>query len=110
VKEIVEVLARKGVVCRRLERVEPRELASRKRVEIYHGVMANDYYCMALVLRKKSRILKKDAEEFMELHRRLEERMDANIKRRYLLFDAPLCSQAADRLREKGWRLLPLPA
>lgn len=104
-KEIVELLAKRGVVCRRLEPVAPRELGSRKRAEIYLGVDTDDYYCMVILLRKKSRILRKEAEELMELHRRLEERHGGVIRRRYLLYDAPLCSKAAALLREKGWRV-----
>ena len=107
-KEIVELLARNGVICRSLERIELRELGSRKRVEIYHGVITDDYYCMASVLRKKSRILRKEAEELMELHRRLEEKREAKIRRLYLLYDAPLCSKARALLEEKGWKVMAL--
>jgi len=107
-KTIVETLAKKGIVCRRLDRIEPRELGSRKRVEIYRGVMTDDYYCLVLLVKKKSRILRKEAEELMELHRRLEEKTEAKIKRLYLLYDAPLCSKASARLKEKGWNVIPL--
>ncbi len=104
-KEIVELLAQRGVLCRRLERVAPRELGSRKRVEIYEGTAPDDYYCMVMVLRKKSRVLQKEARELLDLHRKLEEKIEAKIKRRYLLIDAPLCSKAAALLEEVGWRI-----
>ena len=106
-KELVERLASEGILCRRLEGVEPKKLGTRKRVEIYRGIETDDYYCLVMVLRKKSRILRKEAEELEELHRRLEEKMGAKVKRSYLLYDAPLCSKAAAWLREQGWRLLP---
>jgi len=61
-----------------------------------------------MVLRKKSRILRKEAEELEELHRRLEEKMEAKIKRCFLLYEAPLCSKAATWLKERGWRLFVL--
>jgi len=108
VKAIVEFLSSKGIVCRRLESVEPRELGSRKRVEIYRGVGVDDYYCMVMVLKKKSRVLQKEARELMELHRRMEERMEAAVKRRYLLIQAPLCSKAKHLLEEEGWRVFRL--
>jgi hypothetical protein len=107
-KELVEHLASRGILCRRLERVEPKKLGTRKRVEIYRGIETDDYYCLVIVLRKKSRILRKEAEELEELHCRLEEKMGAKIKRSYLLYGAPLCSKAAAWLRERGWRLFPL--
>jgi hypothetical protein len=104
-KEIVELLADRGILCRRLERVEPRELGSRKRVEIYEGTATDDYFCMVMVLRKKSRVLQKEARELLDLHRKLEEKKEARIKRRYLLIDAPLCSRAATLLEEAGWKI-----
>ena len=108
-REVVETLAKRGIVCRRLDRVEPRELGSRKRVEIYTGVGTDAYYCLVIAIRKKSRILGKEAEELMTLHRRFEEKLGAVVKRRYLLFDAPLCSQAKSLLERKGWKIYPLP-
>jgi hypothetical protein len=107
-REVVERLAKRGVVCRRLERVEPRELGSRKRAEIYLGVATDDYYCMVIALRKKSRIVQKEARELMELHRRLEAKHAGAVTRRYLLFDAPLCSKAKRLLEEKGWKVFSL--
>ncbi|ADV47303.1 hypothetical protein [Nitratifractor salsuginis] len=108
-KNLVEYLASSGVICRRLEEVTPQQLGSRKRVKIYRGVGTDDYYCMILVLRKKSRILRKEAEELEELHRRLEEKMKAKVKKLYLLYHAPLCSKAKAWLSERGWRLMALP-
>ncbi|WP_457606865.1 hypothetical protein [Nitratifractor sp.] len=107
-KELVEFLRTKGIVCKSLEQVEPRELGSRKRVEIYRGVRMDDYYCMILVLKKKSRVLRKEAEELFELHTRLSERIGATIRYRYLLLDAPICSKAAALLEERGWRIFRL--
>jgi len=107
-KTIVETLAKRGIVCKRLEPLAPKELGSRKRVEIYRGVETDDYYCMVIVARKKSRILRKEAAEYLELHRRLEEKIGAKVKRRYLLLGAPICSKAVDYLKEQGWKILPL--
>jgi len=105
-KEIVELLARRGVLCRKLKEIEPRELASRKRIGIYLGVEVDDYYCAVFAVKKKSRILRKEAGEFLELQKRLQERLGARIRRNYLLYDAPLCSKAAAMLEEEGWRLI----
>ena len=104
-KEIVELLAQRRVLCRRLDRVEPRELGSRKRVEIFEGAAPDDYYCMVMVLRKKSRILQKEARELLALHHKLEEKNGAKIKRCYLVIDAPFCSKAAAVLEGAGWKI-----
>ncbi len=107
-KELVEYLSKKKIVCKRLETVAPKELESRKRVGVYRGVGIDGYYCSVFLLRKKSRVLRKEAEELMELQRRLAQKIDAVIKRNYLLYDAPICSKAKAFLEEKGWKVYPL--
>ena len=107
-KEIVEFLASKKIVCRRLKAIATKELGRRKRVGIYLGVALDDYYCTIMVLKKKSRVLRKEAKELEELHNRLCEKIGAAIKRKYLLMDAPLCSKAAASLEEWGWKIYRL--
>ncbi len=107
-KEIVEFLAQKKIICRRFETVDPKKLNTRKRLEIYRGVDTKNYYCMVIVLKKKSRILIKEAQELEELHQRLEQKMQVKITRTYLLYDAPLCSKASSWLKERAWKIFEL--
>ncbi len=107
-RDIVEFLAQKEIICRRFEAVDVKTLESRKRLEIYRGVDIKGYYCMIIVLRKKSRILIKEAKELEELHYRLEQKMQVKIKRIYLLYKAPLCSKALSWLKERTWRIFEL--
>ena len=102
-KEIVEYLKEHGIICKSLKERAPKELGSRKRVEIYFGVNLEDYYCAVMVLEKKSRVLRKEAAQLMELHRRLEGLEDTKILKKYILIKAPLCSHAKVMLEEDGW-------
>ncbi len=104
-KEIVEFLAERGIVCRRLEAIAPRELGSRKRLGIYCGADRNENGCVVFVLVKKSRVLQKEAKELEELFRKLIGKAGGQIDQKYLLIDAPLCSKAAAKLEEMGWRI-----
>ena len=104
-KEPVEYLAQRGIVCRSLEAIAPRELGSRKRIGIYYGKDRDENGCVAFVLVKKSRVLQKEANELEELFGQLAARMNGPIGHKYLLIDAPLCSKAAARLEETGWKI-----
>ena len=41
----------------------------------------------------------------MELHHRLEEKTEVNIKKIYAVIAAPLCSKAEESLKAAGWRV-----
>ena len=104
-KELSEILIQKEILCPKLETILPKELGSRKKLKIYFGVDSKSYYCLILVVSKKSRILKKEAMEFEELWERIKKLKDTNIKKKYLFLKAPICSKAKALLEELGWRV-----
>ncbi len=103
---IVDHLRAAGIVCKKLTPVPPKELNSRKRVTIHLGVDTDGYYCSVWHLSKKSRVLRKEAEELFDLHDRLERHADTLITRKFIRIDAPLCSKARALMEGKGWRFL----
>jgi len=104
-KKIVEHYAAKGVLFRSLKPILPKRLGSRKKLSIYLGVDMQRYYVMVILIEKKSRILKKEAEVFEILHQRLEKYIDSKIQKKELVVNAPLCSKAKAWLEEKKWKV-----
>ncbi len=104
-KEIVEYLQQKNIIFKSLEEVAPKEVGSRKKVGLYIGVDLKGFYALAVLLEKKSRVLRKEAEVLMALHEKLEKYIDTKITKKYIIIKAPLCSKAKDLLEEKGWRV-----
>lgn len=102
-KEIVEYLNNKNIMCKSLQTVLPKVLGSRKKVDLYVGVNLKDYYCLIMKLKKKSRVLRKEVYELIELHERIEKYMDTKIKKKYIIIEAPLCTHAKAMLEEYGW-------
>jgi len=102
-KNIVEYLQQHNIIFKSLDAVSPKELGSRKKIEIYLGVDLDGYYANVMLVEKKSRVLRKEAEELMVLHAKLETYIDSSIKKKYILIKAPLCSKAKALLEEKGW-------
>ena len=105
-KQIVEYLQQKNIIFKSLKPILPKELGSRKKIAIYLGVDLKGYYADVMVLVKKSRVLRKEAEELMALHEKLEKYIDSSIKKKYIVIDAPLCSKAKALLEENGWKVL----
>ncbi len=104
-KEIVEYLSARHVVCKSFKEVLPKSLKSRKKIKLYVGINLRGYYCSVMILEKKSRILRKEVGELMLLHEKLEVYADTAITKRYIRITAPLCSHAKVMLEENGWKV-----
>ncbi len=104
-KELVEFLQQHNLVFKSLKEVSVKELGSRKRVQIFVGVDLKGFYADVMVLEKKSRVLRKEAQELMALHDKLEKYVGSAIRKKYIIIKAPLCSKAKALFEEYGWRV-----
>jgi hypothetical protein len=104
-KNIVDYLQKKQIIFKSLKEVSPKELGSRKKIDIYLGVDLKGYYADVMQVEKKSRVLRKEAGELMALHERLEKYIDSSIKKKYIIVRAPLCSKAKALLEENKWKV-----
>ncbi len=104
-KTLVEYLSQKNIIFKSLKEIFPKELGSRKKVSLYLGVDLKDYYALVMELEKKSRVLRKEAEDLMALHEKIEQYIDSKVTKKYIIVKAPLCSKAKALLEEKGWKV-----
>jgi len=104
-KEIVDYLQQKNLMFKSLKEITPKEIGSRKKIEIYLGIDMKEYYALIMCIEKKSRILRKEARELMLLHERVESYIDSRITKKYMIIKAPLCSKAKALLEENGWKV-----
>lgn len=104
-KELVESLNRKHIIFKSLKAIMPKELGSRKKVSIHLGVDLKGYYALVLQMEKRSRVLRKEADELMLLHEKLEQYIGSKVTKKYIIIKAPLCSHAKAMLEEHGWKV-----
>jgi len=102
-KEIVEYMKEQGLICKTLKEVKPKEIGSRKRIKLYLGVDLKGYFCLIMILNKKSRVLRKEVKELIEIHKKIEVYHHAKIKKKYILIEAPLCSHAKMMFIDNDW-------
>jgi len=105
-KRLVDRLQRHNIVCKKLTPLLPKELGSRKRIDLYFGTDTLGYYCSVMVLEKKSRVLRKEAEELKRLHTKMEAYVGSAITKKYAWMEAPLCSKAKAWMEAEGWVFL----
>lgn len=103
-KQVVDALIKKSFLFKSLEPLDPKELGTRKRLKIFHGIDEQDRYVCVFVLSQSSRILSKDVIVYDEIAQKLQTYLGHRIKQRFMFFVAPLCSKARANL-EKNWRL-----
>jgi len=104
-KEIVEYLQHKNLIFNSFKEVLPKDLGSRKKIALYLGIDLEGYYVLVMQIEKKSRILRKEAAELMELHAKVEKYIDSRISKKYIRIKAPLCSHAKKMLEEHHWNV-----
>ncbi len=104
-KKIVDYLQKKQIIFKSFKEVTPKELGSRKKIDMYLGVDLKGYYALVVELEKKSRVLRKEVGELMVLHEKLEIYIDSSIKKKYIIIKAPLCSKAKALLEEHKWKV-----
>lgn len=102
---LVEFLNHKNIIFKSLKEIFPKELGSRKKVSLYLGVDLKGYYALVIILEKKSRVLRKETEELMLLHQKVEQYIDTKITKKYIMIQAPLCSKAKVIFEENGWKV-----
>ncbi len=103
-KEIVEYLQKKDIIFKSFKEIMPKELGSRKKIELYLGVDLKGYYALVMNVERKSRVLRKEVGEILVLHEKLEKYIDSKISKKYIRIKAPLCSHAKAMLEEHGWK------
>jgi len=105
-KTLVEYLQHKNIIFKSLKEIKPKELGSRKKIKLYVGVNLKGYYAVVLEIEKKSKIFRKEVEELLMLHEKLESYIESRIHKKYIIIKAPLCSHAKVMLEEHGWRVM----
>jgi len=104
-KKTVEYLQRKNLIFKSFKEISLKELGSRKKLKLYLAVDLKGYYALVIFVEKKSRILRKDVQEFIFLHEKLEKYIDSKIMKKYIIIKAPLCSKAKVLFEENGWKV-----
>ena len=102
-KELVEYFKAKGVLFKELYPVDLKSYKIKKRWQVFVGVDQKNRYWLIVRIERKSRFLRKDAQEVLSLQERLEQILGHGFKKRHLILKAPLCSRAEEFLKEAGW-------
>ena len=102
-KDLTKYFLDKQVLFKDIKEITPKELGSRKKIGIYVATsVSKDYYAI-FIADAKSRFIRKNANDLIELCDKLAKFQDHNFKKKELLISSPLCSKAKKFLKENKW-------
>ena len=104
-KELTEYFNTKDILFKEIKEVLPKDLGSRKKIKIYLATSIKNEYYSIFILDSKSRFLRKNANDLLELNSKLADMAEHNFKIKELLISSPLCSKAKNFLEEQKWRV-----
>lgn len=102
-KELTNYYTNKDILFKEIEKIEPKTLASRKKMDIYSATSVDSKYYAIFKIDAKSRFLRKNADELMALCEKLASYKEHNFKKKELIISSPLCSKAKKYLKENSW-------
>ncbi len=104
-KNIIDFFNDQQIIFSSFEKVEPKELNSRKKIEIYDAVGIDKNYYAVFKVDSKSRFIRKNALDLIDLLGKLITLKDHNYKMKILIISSPLCSKSKTLLKENGWKV-----
>ncbi len=104
-KDLTNYFTNKNIIFKEINEVLPKELNSRKKIQIYTATGIDKNYYAIFILSSKSRFIRKNAEELLELFAKLVDFKGHNFKKKELLISSPLCSKAKTFLKENNWKV-----
>ena len=102
-KKLTTYYTNKNILFKDIKQVQPKELDSRKKIDIYAATSVDSNFYAIFIVDSKSRFIRKSANDLMELCEKLASHLDHNFKKKELLISSPLCSKAKEYLKQNNW-------
>ena len=102
-KDLTKYYLDKDILFKDIKQVAPKELGSRKKVEIFVATSIYKEFYAIFIINAKSRFIKKNAQDLLALYNKLVDFQEHNFKKKELIISSPLCSKAKKFLEENKW-------
>ena len=102
-KKLTTYYTNKNILFKEIKQITTKELDSRRKIEIYAGTTSDSNFYAIFIVDSKSRFIRKNANDLMELCEKLAVYLDHNFKKKELLISSPLCSKAKEYLKQNDW-------
>lgn len=104
-KELTNYYNNNDILFKDIKEIFPKELGSRKKIRIFTSTSIQSEYYAIFILDSKSRFIRKNANDLIQMCEELSTYVEHNFKKKELLISSPLCSKAKKFLEEQKWRV-----
>ena len=104
-KKLTTYYTNKNILFRDVKQITPKEIGSRKKIDIYAATSVDSNFYAIFIVDSKSRFIRKSANDLMELCEKLSSHLDHNFKKKELLVSSPLCSKVKEYLKQNDWSI-----
>lgn len=102
-KKLTTYYSNKNILFKEIKQIFPKELNSRKKIDIFTATTIDSKFYAIFIVDSKSRFIRKNASDLMELCEKLATFVEHNFKKKELLITSPLCSKAKEYLKQNDW-------
>ncbi len=102
-KELTNYFLKKDILFKEIKTVLPKELGSRKKIDIFIATSIKREFYAIFIVDAKSRFIRKNAEDLLIVYEKLIGYVEHNFKKKELLISSPLCSKAKKFLEDNKW-------
>ncbi|MCR1814896.1 hypothetical protein [Aliarcobacter butzleri] len=102
-KKLTTYYTNKNILFKEIKQIFPKEVDSRKKIDIYSATTIDSKFYAIFIVDSKSRFIRKNAQDLMELCEKLASYLGHNFKKKELLVNSPLCSKAKEYLKQNDW-------
>lgn len=102
-KDLTTYFMNKNILFKDIKEILPKDLGSRKKIVIYVATSIKGQYYAIFIIESKSRFIRKNAQDLIELCDKLALYLNHNFKKKELLIKSPLCSKAKTFLKNQGF-------
>lgn len=102
-KKLTTYFTNKNILFKDIKQISPKELGSRRKIDIYCATSVDSNYYAIFIIDGKSRFIRKNANDLIELCGTLSSYLGHNFKKKELLISSPLCSKAKEFLKQNDW-------
>lgn len=102
--EIYKIFEAHNLVLKDLKQIDLSEFSKKKTLKSAIGIDTKGFYTIVFIREAKSRFLKKEFEDIVEICQKIEEKLGLKIKKRVIFYGSQICSKTQNLIKESGWK------
>ncbi|MDO5046324.1 hypothetical protein [Campylobacter sp.] len=102
--EIYKIFEAYNIALKDLKEVDLSEFSGKRTLKCVVGVDIKGFYTIVFIRSAKSRFLKKEFEDIVQIYSKIQTKLGINIKKPIIFYTSEICSKTKNLMQELGWK------